>query len=239
MEKQRVQYEVRDGVAVLTMDDGKVNAINDDFLDQLHAGLDSAENDDAVKAVVLAGRPGLYSAGLDLKTLPTLDHAGKHAFVVRFGDSMIRLAGFPKPVVAAVTGHALAGGCVMLLCTDHRIGPEGDFKIGLNEVAIGLPLPTFVIELARLAVAPRDLPKCTMGAMVFDSAGAKEVGYLDQLAAPEAVVDTAVGLASKLGMLNGVAFTLTKTRLKRSVLVDGNEAAAAEIDRFLKSGPFA
>lgn len=236
---ERLHSERRGRVALLRMDDGKANAIQGEFLEQLSAALDAFEADDGVRAVALAGRPGYFSAGLDLKTLPLLPRDEFRRVVLEYGRLMLRLHGFPKPVVGVVTGHALAGGCVLLLGCDHRIGAAGPFKIGLHEATIGLPLPTFVLEMARPALSPTHLHEATLAGRIYDPEGARAAGYLHEVQPPETALDAGLAAADALGALVPSAFALTKRRLKGEAIRRGLETAEADIDAFLAGGPFA
>ncbi|MEO8602403.1 MAG: crotonase/enoyl-CoA hydratase family protein, partial [bacterium] len=141
-----VRYERRDSLALITLDDGKANALSPAVVAAANAAFDRAEAE-AVSAVVLSGRAGRFSAGFDLSVMT----AGLEALfsLVKSGAELaLRLYLFPRPVVIACTGHALAAGAVLLCAADRRIGTAGEFKIGLNEVAIQLPLPVFALELA-------------------------------------------------------------------------------------------
>ena len=235
---ERVRYERQGAVGVVTLDDGKANAIQDEFLAGLGAALDRAQADDEVGALLVAGRPGCFSGGLDLKTLPALPRAALRATCRRFGEGMLRLAAFPKPVVAAVSGHALAGGCVLLLCCDFRLGAAGPFRIGLNEVAIALPLPTFVIELARDALAPAALHEALLTGRAYDPEAAVRAGYLHEVHAAEALFDRALERAQALASLPGAAFAETKRRVKAEALRRGAATNEAELGAFF-AGPFA
>ena len=194
-------------VAVVSIDDGKVNAMTPDLLDGLAGALDTAEAN--VEAVVLAGRPGVFCAGLDLNVMrgggrPAADllHKGAEIF--------LRLARFPRPVVAACTGHALAAGAVLLLCCDIRIGAAGAYKIGLNEVAIGLPLPPLVVELARRRLSPRHFTRACNTAGVYSPAEAAEVGFLDRTDSADTPGD-ALQVATELAeRLDADAFARTR-----------------------------
>ena len=159
------------------MDDGKANAINVEMIDHLWTALDKAEAE--AEALVLAGRAGVFSAGLDLGVL----RAGGDASMLlihRTTDICLRLAEFPRPVVAACTGHALALGAVLLMCCDLRLCAAGDFKIGFNEVAIGLPLPELVVGLARQRLSRRHLVLACNSAKIYSPYEAIDVGFLDE-----------------------------------------------------------
>ncbi len=228
-----------DGVVrILTLDDGKANVIQEAFLTELDAALDAALAD-GVGAVLLTGRAGFFSAGLDLKTLPTLDTPELMATLSHFGASIMRLWSFPLPLVAAATGHALAGGAVMLLCADHRIGPRGKAKIGLNEVAIGLPLPTFVVELARSSLDPRRLRQTLLQGRVYDVETAREVGFLDEVVDADEVLATGLERARQLATLPAQAYGPSKERLRAPAHRAGLQTYDADLERFLAVGPLA
>ncbi|MBW1788465.1 MAG: crotonase/enoyl-CoA hydratase family protein [Deltaproteobacteria bacterium] len=134
-----VRYSESDKIATIGIDDGKANAVSFQFLDEINNALDLAERDRAV--VILTGRPGKFSAGFDLSIVTK---GGETATdLVRSGGRLaLRLLGFPTPVILACNGHCLALGALLLLATDFRIGVEGEYKIGTNEVAIGMALPS-------------------------------------------------------------------------------------------------
>jgi enoyl-CoA hydratase len=234
----RIHAERRENVAVLRMDDGKVNAIQGAFIDELGEALDRASEDRAVGAVLVVGRDGVFSGGLDLKTLPGLPRAELIDTIGRYSRLMLRLFGFAKPAVAAVSGHALAGGCVLALACDVRIGAKGAFRIGLNEVAIGLPLPTFVVELARASVAPAHHADALLGGRIYDPEGARDVGYLQELEEPAALFERALARAEALARLPAAAYRETKQRLRGPALERGERALADDLSAFLERGPF-
>src|SRR5262249_34109203 len=158
-----VTYRLTDGVATITMDDGKANVMNETMQDALNAALDRAESDQAV--VLLAGRPGLFSGGYDMAMFKR--SRAEIVRTIRSGGELVRrIASFPRPVVVACTGHAIAQGAFLLLAADARIGAQGAFKFGLNEVAIGLTIPHYGIEIARLKLtAPGFNHACVTGTL--------------------------------------------------------------------------
>lgn len=178
-------------VAVITIDDGKANAISTDVADGLAEALDEAEGSPA-RAVVIAGREGRFSAGFHLPTMQgpeAMDLMGKG------GRLALRIFSFPKPVALAVTGHALAMGAVLLMCADHRVGADGDYKVGLNEVRIGLPLPPFASTLARHRLSPLHQSAATGLATIYRPSDAVAVGFLDEVVALDRVVERTVEVA--------------------------------------------
>jgi enoyl-CoA hydratase len=236
---QRVHYERRDDVALVRIDDGKVNAIQDEFLTQLGDALDRTLADESARALVLVGRPGYFSAGLDLKVLPELPRAELRRVGVAYGRLMLRLHGFPRPVVGVATGHALAGGCVLLLACDRRIGAGGPFKIGLSEATIGVPLPAFVVEMARGALLPSALPEALLAGRAYDPESARAVGYLHEVCDPAAALGRGLALAREIGWLPALSYRQTKQRLKAPALEQAAKTTEADVDEFLTVGPFA
>lgn len=205
-----VTHERRGDVAVVTMDDGKANALSHDTLEQLDSALDAAEDG---AALVLAGRPGRFCAGFDLSVVKQGPEAAAEV-MGRGSELAMRLHEWKTPRVAAVTGHALAMGAVMLGCADLRVGAAGDFKYGFNEVAIGLAMPEFAIALHRDRLSPRHLHAAVALARIYDPEGALEAGFIDELVPPDAVVDTAVERAAQLvDYLDGAAFLRTRRTL--------------------------
>lgn len=199
-----------DGVARIWIDDGKANALSPSLLDALNRELDRAEKD--ASAVVLIGRPGRFCAGFDLSVMGAGGDAMR-SLVATGGELCTRLFEFPKPVVAAVTGHALAAGILVVAVCDYRVGARGSFKLGLNEVAIGLALPHFGREIARERISKRHLDRAVVHAELYAPDAAVDAGYLDEVVPPDDVVATATGHALRLAQLDGAAFAHTKRAL--------------------------
>src|SRR3954454_22184700 len=192
-------YQSTDGVGVLTLDDGKANALSPAMQAEIHAGLDAAERDGAV--VVLCGRPGLFSGGFDLGVLRAggADATG----MVRGGFELAeRMLSFPYPIVVACTGHALAMGLFLVLSGDHRIGAAGPFKLVANEVAIGMTLPQAAIEITQQRVAPAHVNRVLINAEVYDPEHAVEAGLLARVAPADDLVGTAVETARGFAALD-------------------------------------
>jgi enoyl-CoA hydratase len=204
-------YTLEGTTALIHMDDGKANALSQAMIAELREALTRAEKEAA--AVVLAGRPERFSAGFDLKVMMSSPEAAKT--LLRDGaDLLMRFYGSPLPIVAACTGHALAGGALVLLTADVRIGAAGAFRVGLNEVAIGMPVPVLAMELARDRIAPTALGRATLQAQIYTPDEAARVGYLDEVVEPGAVVARAKEEAARLGALSRSAYHATKKRLR-------------------------
>lgn len=202
---------VEDGVTVVRMDDGKANALSMQLLQELLAALTDAEARGS--ALVLMGRPERFCAGFDLKVMMSSPEAAT-GLLRRGTELLMRLYGSPIPVVAACTGHALAGGALVLCTADVRLGIDGPYRIGLNEVSIGLPVPILALELARARVQPMALTAATLFSEIYDPAGAERVGFLDQRVPAEALLAQATAHARRLAALPAQAYAATKTRLR-------------------------
>jgi enoyl-CoA hydratase len=204
-------YQLEGTTALIQMDDGKANALSDTMIAELLAALSRAEKE--ASAVVLSGRPGRFCAGFDLKVMMSSPAAAK-ALLRGGADLLMRFYASPLPIVAACGGHALAGGALVLLTADVRIGAAGEFRIGLNEVSIGLPVPLLAMELARDRIAVTELGRATLRAHIYGPEEAAQVGFLDEVAPPEDVLARAKAEAARLGTLSRVAFHQTKKRLR-------------------------
>jgi len=218
-----VTYALDDGVAVLRIDDGKVNVISHRVIDLLHKYLDNAEGE--ARAVAIVGRPGKLSAGFDLTEM-TASVERARALVGAGGKLLMRIFGHPQPVVVAVTGHALAAGALLTLACDTRIGADGSAKIGLNETAIGMGLPTYATELAAARLSPAHLTRGAIQAEIYDPAGAVKAGYLDRVVPSAECEATSIAEARRLGELRTGAYSHTKLRLRGALI----ERVASGID---------
>lgn len=219
-----VTYELKESIATIVMDDGKVNALSLDMLKQLDAAFDQAERDRAV--VVLAGRDGVFSAGFDLAVLRA---GGSDAgAMLRAGFELAyRMLSFPTPVLIACTGHAVAMGVFLLLSGDYRIGVAGGaHKINANEVAIGLTLPRAAVEICRQRLTPAHFNRAVLLAEPFTPDTAVGAGFLDRLVPAADLLDIARSTAAQLARLDLGAHAATKLRARGSAL----KALRAAID---------
>lgn len=229
MSESLVHFELSADVAVLRMDDGKANALSPEMLDALDHAFDRAEAE--AKAVVLTGRAGRFCAGFDLRHMMAGPEQAR-ALVTRGADTLMRAYSFPKPLVVACTGHALAGGALVVLTGDVRIGTLGEFKIGLNEIAIGMPLPILALEMARDRLDPRKLAQATLLAQQFDPVAAVSAGYLDEAVEPDQLLPRAMAEATRLCQLSGAAFAATKNALRREKIKFIRDTLEANIREF-------
>jgi enoyl-CoA hydratase len=210
-----VTYALEDGIATITMDDGKMNALSPTMFAELNAALDRAKADRA--AVVLSGRAGVFSAGFDLRVL----RAGGPDSVqmVRTGFELAeRILAFPAPVVVACTGHAIAMGVFLVLAGDYRVGTTGAFKVGANEVAIGIVMPHFGVEMCRQRLAPAHFHRAVINAEIYTPEDAVSAGFLDRVVSAGEVQEVARGVAGQLAKLDLHVYSATKLRAREHAL---------------------
>lgn len=211
-----VTYELVDHVGVIRIDDGKANAISSAVLTSLHECLDKAEADSA-RAVVIIGRDGKFSAGFNLTEM-TESVEGMRTLVTAGARFLIRLYGLGLPTVAACTGHAMAAGALVLLACDARVGADVPAKIGLNEVAIGMTLPIFAVDLARDRLAPTHVSAATVTGRLYDPASAAAAGYLDRVVPADEVEAGAMTEARALAELRSGAVAGTKQNVRGATI---------------------
>lgn len=210
-----VDYQLNDGVATIVIANGKANALSHEVFEGLNQALDRAEQDEAV--VILTGQPGIFSGGYDLKEMQK--GPSEASALVTVGSKLTRrLAAFPLPVIGACSGHAIAKGAFILLSVDHRIGIEGSFKLGLNEVAIGMTMHHAGIEIARHRLAPAHFYRSVVNAEIYDPEGAVTAGFLDEVVAPSDLMARANELAQQFRKLNMRAHKETKQKAKADYL---------------------
>lgn len=221
-----VSYAFADGVATLTMDDGKANAMGPAMQAALNAALDRAEADKAI--VVLTGRPGVFSGGFDLSVFKAGDPLVTFQMLTGGAQLAKRVLSYPHPVIAACSGHAMAMGLFLLQCADVRIGLNAGATFQANEVLIGMTLPYFALEALRERVATPHLHLVGTG-LAYSGAAAVQAGLLDEAVAPEALAAAVQAQVDRLKKAHPASFTATKQRLRASVL--GALPAAIEKDK--------
>ncbi|MBL8919879.1 MAG: enoyl-CoA hydratase/isomerase family protein [Myxococcaceae bacterium] len=231
MSKWTVTYD--GDVAIVALDDGKANAVLAPDFQALETALDEVIASAAL-SVVLTGRAGYLSAGLDLKRLPELSLEEKKDVVRAMGSAVLKLFLLPKPVVCAVSGHALGAGAMFALACDLRVFAEGAFKFGLNEVPAGLFVPSFGIELARSAVSASRLTELVVHGRVLTPQEALSMHVAETVHAPESLMAAALMHARDLADLSGAGYALTK-RLVRGPFADAARASMpGELDELAR-----
>lgn len=221
-----VTYEIEDGVATISMDDGKANALGHQMFDELNAAFDKAEKDEAV--VILKGREKRFSGGFDLKEMYKGPDEAK-ALTKRGSEFAVRLLSFNTPVIGVSTGHCIAMGAYTMLACDYRIGASGEFKIGLNETAIGMPMHRFGIELGRYRIPKNFYNRSVINGEIFSPDDAILAGFYDRLV-PEEQLDMAGKMAGKMfRQLKMNAFSYTKNASRKEVFALFEECIADDM----------
>jgi len=200
------------GVRLLTLDRPPANALDERLLADLAAALAAAAADAAVRAVVLTGAGAFFSGGFDLSA-PRRDETAARRLRALYRDAHLRLFTLPKPTVAMVAGHAIAGGLVLVLACDYRLGLDADYRIGLNEVAIGASYPKVAFEIVRLRLTHARAGELLLGAALYPATEAVRLGVVDELLPADRLETTVLRRAARLGAFPREAYAHTKAAL--------------------------
>jgi enoyl-CoA hydratase len=223
-----VTYTSAENYAIITINNGKANAISHEVIVGLNASLDKASEEN--KVVILTGKTGFFSAGFDLKVMAKSPDSAKE-LVTKGSKLSLRMLSFPQPIIIACSGHAIAKGAFLLLSADYRIGVEGDYKIGLNEVMIGMTMHNAGIAIAKARLSEVYVNRSVNNAEIYSSKQAIEAGFLDLIVPEEHLMSTAVKVAEMSAKLNKKAHAETKLRVRKQHL----EALEIAIELDLKS----
>jgi enoyl-CoA hydratase len=220
-------------VRVLTLDRPPANVLEETLLVEIDTALRAAERDDAVRALVLTGAGAFFSGGFDLAA-PRRDAAQARALRTLYRDVHVRLLAFPKPTLAQLSGHAIAGGLVLVLACDYRLGAVGEYKVGLNEVAIGASFPRAALEIVRLRLPHARASELLLGAALYPAGQALRLGIVDELLPPETLADTVARRAARMGAFPRETYAHTKAALVAAAIAnvmgeppDADDRAAA------------
>ncbi len=213
---RHVTVEDQRGVALVRIDRPPANAMDLELLDDGAAVLEEMQADPP-PAVVLTGRDGFFSAGVDLKLAPTLDAAGQRDMVAAINRAFAGWYSFPRPVVCAVNGHAIAGGFILALCGDHRIGTTGG-KLGLTELRAGVPYPAVAMAVVKAELAPAAARRLVLGSELIGMEEALELRALDEIAPPGELVERALERARELSQAPAETYGIVKRQLRGQVL---------------------
>lgn len=222
-----IEIEHKSGIAVVTMRHGKANALDIEFCTALAGRFKELCKSNA-KAVVITGQGGIFSAGVNLKRLSE----GGAPYIRKFLPALHKLYDtvffHPKPVIAAVNGHAIAGGAVLVACADRRIMARESGRIGVTELQVGVPFPALAFEVVRFATPPRYLTEFMIGAGTYPTDAALQKGWVDELAEPDALMERALAAAESYAALSPAAFAQTKMQVRQTVTDAMKKSAATE-----------
>lgn len=205
----------KDGVLTLRLAHGKAGALDVELLAALAEALNDARDADAV---VLTGSGGIFSAGVDLPRL--VDGGPEYArrFVPLLDEVLEKLFALPRPVVAAVNGHAIAGGCILAMACDHRLMVSGKSRIGIPELRVSVPFPAAALEIVRFAVPPTEAQWLLYGGETLSSETARAIGFIDEVVAPDKLMSRALAAAGHLAAVPAGNFRLVKEMLRAPAL---------------------
>jgi enoyl-CoA hydratase len=211
-----IDVKTSDGIAVMTMQHGKVNALDTEFCEAVMARFKELAASDA-KAVVLTGQGKVFSAGVDLIRLSEGGEGYIRQFLPALHKLFEALFFHPKPVVAAVNGHAIAGGCVLACCADRRVMARAAGRMGVTELPVGVPFPALAFEIVRLTVPARYLAEVTFSGGTYETDAALERGFIDEVAEPSELLEDAFAVAQELADLSPPAFAQNKMQIRQPV----------------------
>lgn len=211
-----------------------VNALSTELITALRQTTEQAARDGA-RALVISGAPGIFTAGLDLPLLVGLDREGIARLWRELYSLMKTLASSPVPICAALTGHAPAGGTVIALFCDWRVAAAGDFKLGLTEVQVGIPLPPVILRALQRQIGPRKAERLAVAGLVLSPEEALRVGLVDEVVSPEKVVEHALAWCNGLLALPGEAMSATRRRARADLVALFEEGFEEELRRVLDS----
>jgi len=221
-----IDQKIDRGIAVVSIKHGKANALDIELCQGLVSCFEGLRTSDA-RAIVLTGQGQMFSAGVDLVRIGAAGADYVRDFVPWIDRLCEAVFYHPKPVVAAINGHAIAGGAVLACCADRRIMARGNGRIGVTELLVGVPFPALAFEVLRFAVPARHLPEFTYGGATYDCNAALERGWVDEVVEAGALMPRAIAAAQQLAQLSPPAFAKTKNQLRLPVIERMERSGAA------------
>lgn len=197
-----------ENISVITLDDGKANVFSTKMSTDINECLDEVSVEDG--CIVLTGREGMFSAGFDLKTLQGGDMEQIQEMTTTGFKLLSRIFSFPRPVIAACSGHGIALGTFLLCCCDYRIGIKGDFMLGANEMRTNMVIPPPILELIKFRVAQSHKYRAVLGAEMYTFENAKEAGLIDEVVDSNILMETAFNKAKDLATMGHPSYSMTK-----------------------------
>jgi len=229
-----LQLTIKDKLAVLTLHRGRANAINAEMVAELTRAINDLAEDDTVGGVILTGQENFFSAGLDLIEIYDYDEKKIRDFWTDFLDLPKALVKFNKPLVAAISGHSPAGGCVLALCCDYRVMAEGKFVIGLNEVPVGIIVPDMIFNLYAFWIGKRKAYQYLLEGKLLQVNEAMNIGLIDEICDPADLLTVAEKKIRTYMVLNPVTWSQSKMNLRRELIGQLETDQTEMLDRTLK-----
>ena len=222
MSEKIATFKKEEDISIITLDDGKANVFSSEMSQQVNDCLDQVETEKG--CLIITGKEGMFSAGLDLKTI----QSGDMEKILDMSSSafklLARIFSFPRPVIAACSGHGIALGTFLICCCDYRIGIKGDFMLGANEMRTNMVIPTPILELIKFRVNNSHKYRAVLGAEMYTLEKAKEAGLMDDVVNPEDLIQVAMEKAKDLATMGHPSYTLTKELFIAEPMSKINEA---------------
>lgn len=228
-----VSIKTDNGIAVVTMNKGKVNPINADALADMQDCFGKLGSDGSVRAVILTGSDKFFSFGFDVPELLTYSRDVFKTFLIGFNRLLTDLFVFPKPLIGAINGHAVAGGCMLALTTDYRVMVQEKARMSLNEINIGASVFAGPVEMLRFCVGSRKAELVLTSGQMYEPKEASDMGLVDKLSAPDRVMAEALEIATTYSEKNAGAFRSIKYLLRKPIVDSYLNREEASIDEFI------
>lgn len=224
----------KDNIGIIQMDRDKANPMNHEFVAALRIAFKNLLEDDRIEGVILNGKENFFSAGLDLPELYNYDEQQFDNFWRNFMELIYDMIAFDKPLVASITGHSPAGGCVLAICCDYRVMAEGKYVIGLNEIPVGLVLPRALFEIYSFWLGTRTAYQYGLEGKLVSPAQAKEIGLVDEVVVPTAVLEAAETQLKRYLQFDKKSWRITKKQMKQNLLKSITNASDFEMNAFVQ-----
>jgi 3,2-trans-enoyl-CoA isomerase len=229
-----IQISIDKGLAVITLNRGRSNPINHQMVKDLAEAIRMLESDVLVGGVILTGKEGFFSSGVDLIELYDYNEEQSKAFWTDFLSLQAMLASFKKPLVAAISGHSPAGGCVLAICCDYRLMVDGNFIIGLNEIPVGIIVPDFVFSLYAFWLGQRKAYQYLLEGKLFKVDEAHNIGLIDEVCTADNLMLAAEKKIRAYMQLNPVTWSQSKLNLRKELIGKINDDQGANLESMLK-----
>jgi enoyl-CoA hydratase/carnithine racemase len=213
-----IKVNIKDKIAVLTLDRGRSNAINFEMVSELYQMVRNIERDDNIAGLIITGKEGFFSAGLDLIELYDYDKERIRAFWIDFLNLVTAMVSFKKPMIAAISGHSPAGGCVLALCSDYRVMAEGKYIIGLNEVPVGIIVPQTIFHLYAFWLGNAQAYRYMLEGKLMGTEEALAQGLIDELVKPDSILYAAERKIQKYIQLDPITWQQSKVNMRAELL---------------------
>lgn len=231
---ETLKITIQESVAIIALDRGKSNAMNEQMLDELKKIIVSIEQDPNILGIILTGKHGFFTAGLDLIELYGYNEAQMKIFWAKFLDLVKLLTSFKKPLISAISGHSPAGGCVLAICSDYRVMADGEFIIGLNEVPVGIIVPDSIFELYAFWIGKGNAYRNLLEGKLMGSAEAKSIGLIDATSSIDSLMTVALKKMKVYLQLEQTTWQQSKLNIRKALIAKMNEDQTKTLDIMLK-----